>query len=171
MLLVTTISYDDFSSLLKERAIYLNNSDLFFGEDYDIIHNYLTERVGCKGYVLGIRGNINSKTVNILSKLDSSLNGCRLIIEANVSDDEVVAFNVNGIDAAAKCIFYGLPDECVIEQMDSSVVNPFEDSSAEIVCVPCITKSDVLRITSTHATIRVDVDSIKFVKPKGEVNK
>lgn len=168
MLIVTTMSYDELGQLIRSKAVSLNNDSLVFGQSADSVKQYLTERLGGQGYVVGIRGRINDTSARLLSQLDRGLAGNKLIIEAPVEEDEAICFTVKGIEEATEIITYGLPDEVLYDHLDSAQV-PANATNAgvEIVCIPDIKKVGGIRITALNRDISVDTEGITFVKLKG----
>lgn len=164
MLLVTTLSYDQFGAFIRDKQICLNNVDLIFGYDYPPIKKYILERLGSSGYVVGIRGRINNQSVNLLSQLDKELMGNRIVVEVDVKDDDVLSFNVNGLEEAAQLLTYGLPEEMVIEQLDASLVGKSGTYPVEVVCAPSINRNRNIRITSLNRDVELNVEGITFVK-------
>lgn len=167
MLLVTTLSYDQFGQFIRDKQISLDNSNLIFGYRYDIIHKYLQDRLGSEGYIMGIRGRINNKSVALLSQLDAGLTGDRLIMEVNVDDDDVLSFGVQGLEDAVKIMTMGLPEEMVYDQLDASLLEKGNGTPVEVVCAPMVTRSTGIRITSLNREVVLDVDGITFVRMGG----
>lgn len=167
MLLVTTLSYDQLGALIRNKSVSLDNDSLVFGQSSEPVRKYLMSRLGGTGYVVGIRGRINQKSAQLLSQLDRGLQGNKLILEAPVSEDEAITFNVQGIEEAVEILTYGLPDEMLYEQLDSAIVPKDDTSGVQIICVPAIEATGNIRITSLNREIEVDAEGITFVKLGG----
>ena len=167
MLFVTTLSYDQFGALIKDRAISLNNDNLIFGQSTEVVGSYLRDRFGSSGFVVGIRGRINEKSAQLLYQLDSGLGGNKLILEAPVREDDMVVFNAKGLEEAAELIAHGIPDSMVYDQLDSSIASASDPQGIQIICVPEIERSANIRITSLNREISVDAEGITFVKLRG----
>ncbi len=167
MVVVTTLSYDQLATLIKEKKVSLNNEYLLFGEHYEAIQHYIEERLGGPGYVMAIRGRINPVSVRLLSQLDKGLRGNKVIIEAPVSQDDLLVFDVEGLDKAVEIINYGLPDELVEEALDEAQTT-VSDNSVQVVCAPYLHKTGNVRITSLNRDIDVGDADITFVKLSGE---
>lgn len=165
MLMVTTMSYDQLATLIRDRSITLNNDNLIFGQSTEVVGSYLRDRFGSSGYVVGIRGRINEKSAALLSQLDKGLGGNKLILEAPVQEEDMVAFSVKGLEEAAELIAHGIPTEMVYDQLDSSIST--DETGVQIICVPEISRTNNIRITSINREISVDADGITFVKLKG----
>lgn len=166
MLMVTTMSYDQLAALIKNRSISLDNDNLIFGQSTEIVGSYLRDRFGSPGYVVGIRGRINEKSAMLLSQLDRGLGGNKVILEAPVEEDDMVVFNVKGLEEAADLIAHGIPAEMVYDQLDSAISH--EATGVQVICVPEIARSSNIRITSLNRDITVDAEGITFVKLKGD---
>lgn len=167
MLLVTTLSYDQLGALIKNRSVSLNNDNLIFGQSTDVVGSYLRDRFGSAGFVVGIRGRINERSAQLLAQLDRGLEGNKIILEAPVSEDDMVAFNVKGLEEAAELIAHGIPAEMVYDQLDSSITSASDTTGIQVICVPEIERTANIRITSLNREIAVDAEGITFVRLKG----
>ncbi len=156
MVVVTTLSYDQLAILIKDKRVALNNENLLFGDHYEAIQNYIQERLGGEGYVMAVRGYINPTSVKLLSALDAGLRGNKVIVEVPVNNDDLLVFNVAGLDKVMESIHYGLPDEMVEEALDEAQTG-IEDDAVQIVCTPYLRKSGNLRVTSLNRDIDFDV--------------
>lgn len=170
MILVTTLSYDQLGAFIKDKQVSLDNADLIFGQDYEAIRKYITDRLGSDGYVMGLRGRINERSVELLSQLDAGLAGDRAVLEAEVEDDEVLSFDVNELEDAVQILTYGLPDEVLFDQLDSAVIQGDHQGGIEIVCVPAVRKTNNIRVTSLTREIVLDAEGITFVRLSGGGN-
>lgn len=168
MVVVTTLSYDQLATLIKDRKVSLNNDTLLFGEHYSTIQRYIKERLGGKGYVMAIRGRINPASVGLLSKLDPGLKGNKVIIEAPVDQDDLLTFDVAGLDKAVEIINYGLPEELVEEALDEAQA-AVSENSVQVVCAPYLHKTRNVRITSLNRDIDVGDADITFVRLNGGI--
>ena len=166
MVVVTTLSYDELAVLIKENQVALNNENLLFGDRYDAIRNYIEEHLGGEGYVVAIRGYLNPASVKLLSTLDRGLQGNKVIIEADVNKDDLLVFDVEGLDKAVEAIRYGLPDDVVTETLDEAQAS-LRDDVIQVVCTPHIKKSGNIRVTSLNRNIDFNVSGITFVRMNG----
>lgn len=164
MILVTTLSYDQLGTFIRDRQVSLDNADLVFGTNTNSIKKYLSDRLGSEGYVMGIRGRINEKSVSLLSQLDAGLQGNKVILEVNVNDEDVLSFDVQGLEDAAQILTHGLPEEILCDQLDSSIIRPEEAKGVLVVCAPAVRRTSDIRITSLNRDIDIDVEGITFVK-------
>lgn len=164
MLLITTLSYDEFGAFVKNSQVTLNNADLILGQNSEVIGKYIRDRLGSRGYVMGLRGRINKDSAEILSGLDSGLEGDRFIIEVDVDDDDVLSFDVAGLEEAVQIMEYGLPDEMVYAQLDSSLLEKPATDRVTVLCAPQIRKGKEVRITSLSRNAIVNIEGITFVK-------
>ena len=166
MYIVTTLSYDELSRLIRDKKISLNNADLLFGYTTDGINKYFSERIGNTGYVVGLRGRINPTTAQVFAQLDKAVkSGDRVILEAEINEDDMISFTVDGINAAAEALAYGLPDEDIYNQLDHSQLSgqPGEDK-IQVICIPHIKLENKLRVTSLREEIAFNLKGITFVK-------
>lgn len=165
MVIVTTISIQQFSELIRNKSVSLDNSDLIFGQNYEILQKYFTDRLGTSGYVIGIQGRLNNETVKLLSKLDDLENedAHKFVIETQVDESDMLSFSVDDISKALQILTHGLPDEMVYDKLDASASAAKHDG-IEIVCIPEITSKNHIRVTSLTDTINFDADGITFVK-------
>lgn len=170
MVVVTTLSYPQLASLIKNARVTLNNEDLLFGEKVDTVEKYIEERLGSAGFVVGISGRINPASASFLSSLDEGLAGERLILEASVNPDDMLVFDVARLGIVSEFISHGFPDEYIEEALDEAV-SSVSNESLQAVCVPYIKKEGNLRITSPVPgrgdEINVSQANITFVKLNG----
>lgn len=164
MILVTTLDYDQLGAFIRDKQVSLDNADLIFGSNTESIKKYLADRLGSEGYVMGIRGRINEKTVALLSQLDSGLQDNKVILEVTVDDDEVMSFDVEGLEDAANILTYGLPDEMLYDQLDQALVSPGTTKGVSVVCTPAVRRTSGIRVTSLNRDIDINVEGITFVK-------
>ncbi len=167
MFVVTTLSYDQLAVLIRDKKVSLNNEDLILGERYEPIQEYIEERLGGSGYVMAIQGRINQASVGLLTKLDRGLAGNKVIIEAPVNQEDLLVFDVKGLDKAIEIINYGLPDELVTEALDEAQTK-LSDQTVQVICAPYLAKSSNVRITSINREIDVAGAGITFVRLKKE---
>lgn len=166
MVVVTTLSYDQLSQLIRDNRVSINNEDLFIGGHFSAIQSYIAEHLGSDNYVMAICGRINPTSVSLFNKLDRDLAGNKVIIEAQVSRDDMIAFDVKGLDKVVEIINYGLPDSMVTEALDEARTTPSDDG-VQIICTPYISKDANVRITSLNREIDVGGAGITFVKLPG----
>ena len=167
MVIVTTLNYTEFAAFIKNKSVALNNSALVFGENYTEVKRYLEDRLGCGGYVMGIRGRINQTSAKLLAQLDPKLaNDRRLILETPVDDRDALVFNVKGLEEAIEILTYGLPEDVLREHLDNSI-DTTDSNDVKVICVPAIFKSGDVKITSLNSEVSVDSAGITFVKLNG----
>lgn len=164
MYIVTTLSYDQLATLIRDKKVSIDNANLIFGQFSTSVNKYLADKMGTPGYVIGIRGRINANSVNLLAQMDPGLKGNKVVLEAQVSEDQTLSFSVNGLAEAAEILTYGLPDEDLFDQLDSSVVPSGTSPGVEVVCTSTIQNVGSIRITSLNREISVDAEGITFVK-------
>lgn len=165
--IVTTLSYDQLSVLIKEKKVSLDNENLILGACYEEIQAYVKERLGGTGFVMAIRGRINPVSVRLLAALDKGLRGNKVIIEAPVDDDDMLTFDVTGLDKAVEIINYGLSKELVEEALDEAQES-LQEGAVLVACTPCIRKCSNIRITSLNRVVDIDDADITFVKLGGD---
>lgn len=171
MLIVTTIALDQLSHLIKDKTVTLDNSNLIFGRSYDGVAKYLEEITGTGGYVLGIRGKINNNSAALLSKLDKGLSVNKLLIEANVDDNDVIAFDVSRLEEAVDILSYGLPLETLYEHLDNSIIEVNKGQKTkgvQVICVPSLNVGSDIKVTSLNSKLSIDAESITVVNLKGK---
>ena len=164
MYFVTTLSYDQLATLIKDKRVCIDNADMVLGQFSSAVNRYLTERMGSAGYAIGIRGQITPASVNLLAKMDQGLNGNRVVLEAEIDESQTLSFDVAGLAEAAEILAYGLPDEDLFEQLDSSITPSGSSPGIEVICIPAIEKIGSIRITSLNREIDVKAAGISFVK-------
>ncbi len=167
MVVVTTLDYDQLTTLLKEKRVSLDNETLLFGRPYEAIQKYIEDRLGGKGYVVAIRGEINPKYVKMLKALDPGLKGERLILEAEIRQDDMLTLDAASLQKAVEIINYGLPDDIVEETLDEAVERGPE-AKLQIIVAPNIQNNGSIRITSLGREIYFEGHEITVVKPNGE---
>ena len=120
MYIVTTLTYDQFGELIRNKRVRLDNENLVFGQNYEAVHQYIVEHLGTPGYVIGIKGRINKYSAELLSILDGGLFGNKIILETDVNEDDMLIFSVDKLSVALDILQYGLPDESVYNQLERS---------------------------------------------------
>lgn len=163
MTVITTISYEKLSELLKNQKVTLNNERLIVGRDYKVIRDYLEEVLGTSGYVIALKGKINPTSVSLLSKLDRGLKSDKVIIEASLNPREAITYNVQDFTKIGEFLNYGLDSDTVIDYMEEAK-NNVTDSSIQVVCFPCLEKAGKLRISSLSNELEFESDDITVVK-------
>lgn len=165
MYIVTTMSLDELSSLIRDKHVSLNNSHLLFGTDSGLVSKYFKDRIGSDGYVLGLRGRLNKTTAHLFANMDTKVNdGRKVILEAEVDEDDLIRLDVSGVSTAAEALEYGLEADDVIAQLDEAQVNAPGSSGVEVLCVPTIKANGKLRVTSLTDNLEFNVEGIAFVK-------
>lgn len=166
MYLVTTLSFEDLGTLIRDKRVSVNNSELLIGYDAKTFSDYFTSRLGSKGYVVGISGRINKDTAAVFSRMDSEfIRGNKVIIEANIPGD-VLRFKAESIRNVAEALVLGFSEESIFADLDAMQVSNTEDPlSVEVLCAPYISLGDKVRVSwLQHDEINFDVDGITFVK-------
>ena len=161
MYILTTLSLDELSSLLKNKKLSTNNVNLFFGAEGNIISDYLKQRLGYNGFVLGIVGQISNDTIAKLTGLDPELKNSRVALEIKIPENEALFMNAEDLFEIADFIDLGLADEDIVEQIDTAIRNGGTTKNS-IVCIPYIPSDKAERLTSL--TQDVQIDNIAFVK-------
>lgn len=167
MFIVTTLSFDQLSHLIKDKQVSLDNGNLLFGQQTDIVDEYFRERIGYDGYVVGLCGRLNKTTASLFAKMDAGVkSGSRLVLEAEIDKDDVMRFKVEGVNAAAAALSYGLSGEDIYQQLDEAQQYPGDASApVEILCVPFIKANGKIRVTSmADDTVTFNVEGVTFVK-------
>lgn len=165
MFLVTTLSVDELSALIRDKQVSLDNGSLLFGQKTDIIDSYFKERIGYKGYVVGLRGRLNKTTANLFAELDRRVkSGESLILEAEIDEDDVTRYAVAGVNAAATALTYGLEQGDIYQQLDAAQRFGSPDGSVEILCVPFVKANGKVRVTSLVDDVTFNVEGVTFVK-------
>lgn len=166
--IVTTMSYADLGKLIRDKRVSLNNAKLLFGYSEEIIDTYFSERIGYSGYVVGLRGRLNPMTAEVFAQLDASVQrGERIILEAEIAEDDMIRYSVEGVNAAAEALAYGLPAEDIIETLDDAREPDKGKEPLEILCVPYIQNNGRVRVTNLNDdNLTFDVEGITFVKVK-----
>ena len=165
MYIVTTMSYVELGRLIKDKRVSLNNAKLLFGFSEELLDDYFSERIGYKGYVVGLRGRLNSVTADVFAKLDTAVkSGERVILEAEIADD-MIKYSVDGVRAAAEALAYGLPPEDIIDTLDNALVSDAATEAIEVLCVPYIQNNGHVRITTLNEdNLTFDVEGITIIK-------
>lgn len=167
MYIVTTLTFDQLGALIRDKRVSLDNGELMFGQSDQIVDQYFKEKIGYEGYVIGLRGRLNRTTADIFSKIDRGVTtGDRIILEAQVSDDDLLRYNIQGVTAAAEALSYGMGEEDVREHLDHAQVSDQKSRSAEVLCAPYIRATGNLRVTSFGSDIEFNVEGITFVPIK-----
>lgn len=165
MYIVTTLSLDELGTLIREKRVSLNNGRLLFGCDAETVDTYFKERIGYSGYVLGFRGRINKVTAGVFEQLDECvLDGSKVILEAEIDEDDMLRYRVKGIQQAADALCIGLTEDAVCEELDESEIVGDSSDGIEILCVPYIKGDSKVRVTSLNDELSFDVEGITFVK-------
>lgn len=168
MYLVTTLSFDELGTLIRDKRISLDNGELLFGDDIDTINEYFKERIGFDGYVIGLRGRINRASAGIFQKIDRrTMTGEHVIIEAEIDDNDVLRYNVNGINMVAQALSYGMSEDAIYDELDSAQLPPGASGKVEVLCVPYIKGDAKVRVTSLSDKLDFAVEGITYVNLSG----
>lgn len=162
--MITTLSYEQLGAFIRDKQVSLDNASLIFGQNFEAVKHYLQERLGTDSYVMGIRGRINSDSVELLSKLDAGLQGNRVIVEVNVPDDDIITFDAAKLDDATQIMMYGLPEEMAFDQLDASQSEQGKSQGIEVVCTPKLKRATEVRVTSLHRDLNFDAEGITFIR-------
>ena len=164
MYIVTTLSYEELSRLIRDGKVSLDNSSLFFGYEVDAVDEYFRSRIGNNGYVVGLRGRLNKLTVDLFAQLNQAIQDSEFVIlEAQVDEADLIRYRVSGVSDAAAALSYGFRIEEVYEQLDSAQTTD-EQSGLEVLCIPHIRNDGKIRITSLYEDITFNFAGISFVK-------
>lgn len=165
MYIVTPLDYGELGTLIRNKRLSLDNSEIFFGPYSEFIGRYLKELVGYNGFVLGLRARLNPNTAKIVASIDPSVTHTgRAILEAQIDESDVVRFRVRDLTTAAEALQYGLSDDEVIQQLEKAQVLDTEPEGVEVLCVPYVKIDGHVRVTSLAEDIEFDVEGITFVK-------
>ena len=168
MYVITSMSYDELGTLIREKRVTLNNAELLFGDQDDDVDEYMRECVGYKGYTLGIRGRLNPVTAEVMSAVDSRvLSRGTVILEAQVPDEEVIQFNLEELGNLKLLLDYGFDKDSLWEQLDLARETQSPDGSVEILCVPFISIKWRIRVTALVDNLEFSTQDIEFVKVRG----
>ena len=159
--ILTTLSLDELSSLLKDKKISTNNVDLFFGAEGSIISDYLKQRLGYNGFVLGIIGQISNGTISQLTGLDPALRHSKVALEIKIQENDALFMNIKDLMEVADYIDLGLDAEDILGQIDTAIQHGSAATNS-IVCIPYIPSDKAERLTSL--TRDVQIENIAFVK-------
>lgn len=168
MFMVTTMSLDELGTLIRDKQVSLDNGSLLFGSPTQLVDTYFKNNVGYSGYVVGLRGRLNKTTANLFATIDTRVNsGDRIILEAEIDENDVVRYNINGINAAAEALTYGLGEADIEEQLDTAQKQASDPAQGvEVLCVPFIKANGKVRVTSLTDQLTFDVEGITFVRLK-----
>lgn len=161
MYVLTTLSLDDLSHLIKNKKISTNNVDLIFGAEDNLVSDYLKQRLGYDGFVLGIVGQISNDTMEKLVSLDPELKNKKVALEIQIPENDALFMSVEDLVEVADFIDLGLDPDDIIEQIDTAIQNGMSASN-KIVCIPYIPSDRAERVTSL--TQDIHIDNIAFVK-------
>lgn len=162
MQILTTLSLEELSILLKEKKMSTNNTNLIIppGTDSSQFVDYITDKLGYKGFVLCIIGEISEENLRKLYGLDPALSTNKVAMEIKIKESDALYLDSKEIEAAIECIDLGLDPEDIVEQLDLAVKNG-KNASEQIVCIPFIQEPQAEKITALTQEIRVD--NMKFV--------
>ena len=169
MYIVTTMSLDELGSLIREKRVSLDNGQLIFGQSEEAIDQYFKDRIGYNGYVIGLRGRINKASAEVFKQLDRGVStGDKVILEAEIDEDDMIRYQVDGVTSAASALYYGMSVGDIHEQLDAARLYTSDGNGVEVLCVPFIKSSARVRVTSlVEDDINFNVEGITFVKLKG----
>ena len=134
---LTTLSLDDLSCLIKNKKISTNNVDLIFGAEDTLVSDYLKQRLGYNGFVLGIIGQISNATMEKLVSLDPELKNKKVALEIQIPENDALFMSVEDLVEVADFIDLGLDKDDIIEQIDTAIQNG-TTATNKIVCIPYI---------------------------------
>lgn len=162
MQILTTLSLEELSTLLKEKKMSTNNTNLIIpsGTDSSQFVDYITDKLGYKGFVLCIIGEISETNIRKLYGLDPALSTSKIAMEIKIKESDALYLDTKELKAAIECIDLELDPEDVVEQLDLAVANG-KNAAEQIVCIPFINEPQAEKITALTQEIRVD--NLKFV--------
>lgn len=159
--ILTTLSLDELSYLLKQKKVSTNNVEFISDQEGALISEYLKQKLGYNGFVLGIVGQISLKNIEKLKELDPELNDAKVALEIKIPDNEAIYMNENDIIEVADFIDLGMDSEDILDQIDTAITNG-EGTTNNFVCIPYIPREHTKRLTSL--TQDIQIDNIAFVK-------
>ena len=163
--IITTMSYDDLTTLIRDGEVMLNNSSILFGYNVSSLDTYFSERVGSDGYAIGFLGRLTEDTAKVLEKLDNDLlDSERVMIEVQFNRDDCVMYDPAGIDNVATALNIGLSEEEIYEQLDLSVDKFPRKGRINIICLPHIKRVGKIKVSSLMDELDFTVDDISFVR-------
>lgn len=168
MYMATILSLNQLGSLIRDKKVGLDNGSILFGFDDSFIDDYFKSRLNSDTYVVGIRGRLNDAMGNLFKELDSSIiPQHKVILEAKISESEVIRMKIPGLLKAAEMYEYGLGTDLVEEELDEAVTTS-DQQGVEVICVPLLTLQDGVRVTSFTDKLKFEVDSVTFVALGGD---
>lgn len=166
MYCVTALSFEQMTELIRNKKVSLDNGGLFFGVDDEEIDAYFKNIIGNSGYVLGLKGRLNSTTGNILSMMDTGIEaGNKLLLEVKLTDNDLIRYDAHGLTQAAEAYWAGLSPEDILEQLEEAKLST-ESTNVEVLCLPYIKSNGTIRITHVYEDIHLEVEGITFIKLK-----
>lgn len=168
MFIVTTLSFEELGVLIRDKRVSLDNGDLLFGSNTDTIDGYFKDRIGYNGYVVGLRGRLNSTSATLFKNMDKrTVTGEHVIVEVPVDEDDVLRYRVDGVDTAARALQYGMSEDAIYDELDEAQLRAGDKGGVEILCVPYLKSGSKVKVTSLSEEIDFNVEGITFVKLNG----
>lgn len=166
MVVVTTLSYDELSTLIRDKRVALNNDSLILPQNYEAIQQYIEDRLGSDGFVMAITTRIDQQSVDVLSVLDQGLHGERVILEAPVDRDDLLVFDSAALRKVPEFIERGFSEDTVMQKLGEAE-RELNEEEVQVVCTPCIKKTGRVRVTSPYREVDLSATGITFVKLNG----
>lgn len=168
MYIVTTLSFEELGRLIRDKRVSVDNGDLLFGTNTETINSYFKERIGYQGYVVGLRGRLNSTSATIFKNMDQrTVTGEHVIVEAQIDEDDVLRYRVDGVNTAAQALQYGMSEDAIYDELDEAQLRPGDKGGVEILCVPYLKGNPKVKVTSLKEELNFNVEGITFVKLEG----
>ncbi len=162
MQILTTLSLEELSILLKNKKMSTNNVNLIIPNTIDSSQfvEYIKDKLGYDGFVLCIVGEISEENIRKLYGLDPELSTNKIAMEIAIKESDALYFDSEELIAAIECIDLGLDPDDIIEQLDLAVKKG-STASEQIVCIPFINEPQAEKITAL--TQEIKIDNLKFV--------
>lgn len=160
--IITAISYEELSKLIKEHKVYLNNEKLLFGKSSRDLSDFIKAKLHSDGYIVGIHGRTNKNTFELMEKLKGTPDGMTMI-EAEINVSNVIKFKANTLAEVIDAIRFNKDKELIIQLAEEALARSETSKGITVICAPFIELDNKVKISSKN-NLQFEGDSITFVK-------
>lgn len=169
MQFLTTMSSTELGFFKAKRVISLSNMRLVCGNEHsNILSDFIKEKLGYSGYVLGVRGVLTQTTYDFFKKLDVQLCSGSVLLEIHVDESNMLMFDFAEFIKVIRALEYGEDRDSIIKKMEYALAMGESDKSLlKLVSVPYVCFDDAKAVTSP--TFEVECEHIVFIKLNDDI--
>lgn len=164
MQFLTTMSSRELGFFKAKRVISLSNMRLVCGNEYsNILSDFIKEKLGYSGYVLGVRGRLTQATYDFFKKLDVQLCSGSVLLEIQVNESNMLMFDFAEFIKVIGALEAGEDRDSIIQKLEYALtMGKSNQSPLKLISVPYVCFEDAKAVTSP--TTEVECEHIVFIK-------